>query len=147
MKKNVAVNVTGIHSRLGEPTEKVETFSEGLYEVLEDGRHIIEYEEHQSQGDAPVRTRVTIDHDTKGMEIAREGAGSSTLKFRENLEYKTEYVTPYGSMLMKVCTEKFDFSKRNNEDIHIMVEYSLELEGQVLSSSAIMMEIKNAEAG
>ena len=43
MKKNVDVNVTGIHSRPGEPTEKIVTTSMGMYEVLDDGSKILEY--------------------------------------------------------------------------------------------------------
>ena len=41
MRRNVDVNVTGIHSRPGEPTEKIVTFSSGIYEDMEDGRRLI----------------------------------------------------------------------------------------------------------
>ena len=47
MNRHVEVNVTGIHSREGEPTEKVETSAEGTYELLEDGSRVVEYDENQ----------------------------------------------------------------------------------------------------
>ena len=47
MNRNVEVNVTGIHSRDGEPTEKVESLAAGIYELLEDGSCAIEYDEEQ----------------------------------------------------------------------------------------------------
>ena len=63
------------------------------------------------------------------------------------LEYDTEYQTPYGSMAMKVVTNSFDFNANHQEEaMKVMAEYALEMEGQVLSDSMIIIEIKNAEA-
>lgn len=149
MNRNVEVNVTGIHSREGEPTEKVESLATGIYELLEDGSVAIEYDEEQDTGagSMKVHNRVLIGADGRKMEIVRAGATSSTLTFAEDLEYDTEYATPYGTMLMKVRTKSFDLTRvGGDEEIKVVTDYDLEIEGRVVSSSMIVIDIKNAVA-
>ena len=149
MKRNVEVSVTGIHSREGEPTEKVESMATGIYELLEDGSFVVEYEEEQdtAAGCMKVNNRVHIGADGRKMEIVRSGATTSRLTFAEDMEYDTEYATPYGTMLMKVKTNSFDFTKvGGDEEIKLVADYDLEIEGQVVSSSMIVIDIKNAVA-
>jgi uncharacterized beta-barrel protein YwiB (DUF1934 family) len=148
MRRNVDVNVTGIHSRPGEPTEKIVTFSSGIYEDMEDGRRLVEYDEEQDacRGSMKVHNKVYIASDGKSMEIIRGGENENRLQFGEEMEYDTQYDTPYGSMSMKVVTNSFDFNTTHQEeDMKVIAEYALEMEGQVLSDSMIIIEIKNAE--
>ena len=144
MKKPVEVFVTGIHSRPGEPTEKVITNSSGFYEDMEDGRYLLEYDEDQGlDGGARVHNKVLIASDGSGMEIVRGGETGNRLQFGESLEYTTEYLTPYGSMSMKIITKSFDFNKSHHDlEMKVMAEYQLEMAGQVLSDSMIIIEIK-----
>ena len=149
MNRNVEVNVTGIHSREGEPTEKVESLAAGIYELLEDGSVAIEYDEEQDTGagSMKVHNKVLIGADGRKMEIVRAGATSSTLTFAEDLEYDTKYATPYGTMLMKVKTKSFDLTRvGGDEEIKVVADYDLEIEGRVVSSSMIVIDIKNAVA-
>ncbi len=149
MRRNVDVNVTGIHSRPGEPTEKIETFSSGIYEDMEDGRRLVEYDEEQDAGRGVVKVhnKVYIASDGRSMEIIRDGEHSSRLEFGKEMEYDTEYLTPYGAMSMKIVTNSFEFNtSHEEEDLKVMAEYELEMEGKVLSDSMIIIEVKNAEA-
>ncbi|MBQ6589472.1 MAG: DUF1934 domain-containing protein [Butyrivibrio sp.] len=149
MRKTVDVNVTGIHSRPGEPTEKITTSSNGIYQDMEDGRRLVEYDEEQDAGNGVVRVhnKVYISSDGKSMEIFRGGETENRLAFGEEMEYDTQYNTPYGSMTMKVVTKSFDFNTSHQEDdMKVIAEYALEMEGQVLSDSMIIIEVKKAEA-
>ena len=48
---------------------------------------------------------------------------------------------------MKVRTKSFDFTKvSGDEEIKLVADYDLEIEGQVVSSSMIVIDIKNAVA-
>lgn len=148
MKKIVDVSVTGIHSRPGEPTEKIVANSSGIYEDMEDGRYLLEYDEEQGiSGSNKVHNKVFIASDGKSMQIIRGGDDGNRLEFGEEMEYDTEYLTPYGSMSMKIVTTNFDFNKSHLDDeMKVMAEYELEMEGQVLSDSMIIIEIKNPVA-
>ena len=147
MSREVEVFVTGIHVREGEPTEKVETNATGSFEILEDGSRIVEYYEHQDEAASmKVHNRVEIEPDGLKMAVIREGATRSKLYFGQELEYDTEYNTPYGSMQMKVRTTDFDYSNKNDEEIKVVAEYDLEIGGDVISRSMIVIEIKNAVA-
>ena len=148
MRRNVDVNVTGIHSRPGEPTEKIITTSSGIYEDMDDGRRLVEYDEEQDAGKGAmkVHNKVYIASDGKSMEIIRGGEQNNRLEFGKELAYDTEYLTPYGSMSMKVVTNRFEFNTSHEEDaMQVMAEYELEMGGQVLSDSMIIIEIKKAE--
>ena len=150
MNRNVEVSVTGIHAREGEPTEKVVATLQGVYELMADGSRVVEYDEELEPGHEgmKVHNRVMIAADGEKMELVRKGATQSTLTFGENMEYDTEYVTPYGSMKMKVRTNSFDFNMGfNEEEMKVVAEYDLEIDGQVVSSSMVVLDIKNAEAG
>ena len=149
MNRNVEVNVTGIHSREGEPTEKVESLATGIHELLEDGSLVFEYDEEQDTGSGTmkVHNRVVIGADGRTMEIVRGGATTSKLAFAEDLEFDTEYATPYGTMMMKVKTNSFDCTRVGGDDeIKVVADYDLEIEGQVVSKSMIVIDIKNAVA-
>ena len=147
MSREVEVFVTGIHVREGEPTEKVEKNATGSFEILEDGSRIVEYDEHQDEAASmKVHNRVEIEPDGLKMAVIREGATRSRLYFGQELEYDTEYNTPYGSMQMKVRTTDFDYSNKNDEEIKVVAEYDLEIGGDVVSRSMIVIEIKNAVA-
>ena len=145
MNRNVDITVTGIHSRPGDPTEKVETLSTGVYELLEDGRQIIEYDEEQIKGELIVHNRIELSPGDEGMMITRSGGADSVLSFKRDGVYDTDYSTPYGMMKMRVRTSEFDLSKSADESMKIVAGYSLEMEGQLLSDSMIVIEIKNAE--
>ena len=147
MSREVEVFVTGIHVREGEPTEKVEKNATGSFEILEDGSRVVEYDEHQDEAASiKVHNRVKIEPDGHKMAVIREGATRSKLYFGHDLEYDTEYNTPYGSMQMKVRTTDFDYSNKNDEEIKVVAEYDLEIGGDVVSRSMIVIEIKNAVA-
>ncbi len=149
MNRNVEVNVTGIHSREGEPTEKVESLATGIYELQNDGSVVVEYDEEQDTGAGTMKihNRVLIGADGQKMEIVRGGATTSTLAFAKDLEYETEYNTPYGTMQMKVRINSFDFNRiRGDEEIKVVADYDLEIGGQVVSKSMIVIDIKNAVA-
>ncbi len=148
MNRDVDIFVTGVHQREGEPTEKVETVAAGIYETLGDGSRIVEYDEQQEAGEGAmkVHNKVTIAPDGRAMEIIRGGSVNSTLRFGESMEYDTEYLTPYGSMQMKVTTRSFDLNSHGDEEFKVVAEYDLEIEGQVVSRSMIVLDIKNAVA-
>lgn len=150
MNRNVEVSVTGIHAREGEPTEKVESTHLGSFELLEDGSRVVEYESDMDTGheSMKVHNKVLIAPGGDAMEIIRRGATSSRLAFGDNMEYDTDYMTPYGSMKMKVRTNSFDFNMgKNEEEMKVVAEYDLEIDGQVISSSMVVLDIKNTEAG
>ncbi len=146
MKRKIQVEVTGIHSRIGEPTEKIITSSDGYQEIMDDGSQIIEYQEQQDEHGPKVPTKVILSADGGSMEIVRNGDMSSKLVFGQDCEYDTEYLTPYGTMHLKVKTHDFDLAHvMEGPDIKVVAEYILEIEGQVQSNSMIVLETKKAE--
>ncbi|WP_158588749.1 DUF1934 domain-containing protein [Butyrivibrio sp. X503] len=144
MKKKVEVNVTGIHNRQGEPEEKINTVSEGVYEVTSDGTGIIEYKEVQeADGHRFVfHNKAIISPDKKMLEVQRGGSMSTGLVFSEGKDHETEYNTPYGKMFMNVITKSLAFEEGDVGEIKAVAEYAIKMGDEIVSDSVITIETK-----
>ena len=144
MKKRVEVNVTGIHNRQGDPEEKINTVSEGIYEISADGTGVIEYKEIQEEDGHRLvfHNKAVISADRKTLEIQRGGAMSAGLVFTEGKEHKTEYNTPYGKMFMKVVTKSLVFEEGDAGEIKAVAEYAIKMDEEIVSDSVITIETK-----
>lgn len=144
MKKRVEVNVTGIHNRQGDPEEKINTVSEGIYEISADGTGVIEYKEIQEEDGHRLvfHNKAVISADRKTLEIQRGGAMSAGLVFTEGKEHETEYNTPYGKMFMKVVTKSLVFEEGDAGEIKAVAEYAIKMDEEIVSDSVITIETK-----
>ena len=144
MKKKIEVNVTGIHNRQGDPEEKINTVSEGIYEIGADGVSVIEYKEIQeADGHRLVfHNKAVISADRKTMEIQRGGAMSTGLVFSEGKDHETEYNTPYGKMFMNVITKSLSFEEGDAGEIKAVAEYAIKMGDEIVSDSVITIETK-----
>ena len=147
MKNKVEVSVTGTHARQGEPEERIDTVSEGIYEIGPDGTGIIEYKEIQeTDGQRFVfNNKAIISPDRKKMEIIRGGAMSTGLVFSEGMQHDTEYNTPYGKLFMKVHTKSLAFEEGGEGEIKAVAEYAILMDDEVVSDSVIIIETKKAK--
>jgi uncharacterized beta-barrel protein YwiB (DUF1934 family) len=72
--------------------------------------------------------------------MIRSGAYGSHMIFEEENEHHTDYRTPYGVMDMVIRTDRLVIAERQDE-IRVETEYTLEMNGQELSQSLIVLEI------
>jgi len=144
MKKKVDINVVGIHLRDGNEEERIDTCSQGVYEIMEDGSVCVIYEEAQDVGGQRIKisNKVTVSNDLRNIEIVRTGAVSSKMVFGPDV-YIMDYKTPYGVMQMELLTKKLDVKKDEKDSIsEISAEYMLKAGNDILSDSKMIIEIK-----
>ena len=75
------------------------------------------------------------------VELTRKGSIGTYMVFEKGLRHATEYRTPYGSLLMDVCTENVVVQEKEDR-IDICVIYQLEMGGESLSDCRIDMCIR-----
>lgn len=137
MKDKVTVRLTGIHTRAGSRSERIETKAEGSCRTLPDGYEIV-YED-RSAGEKDSITN-TLRVCSGRLEMIRSGAYGSHMIFEEENEHHTDYRTPYGVMDMVIRTDRLVIAEKQ-DGIRVETEYTLEMNGQELSQSLIVLEI------
>ena len=89
----------------------------------------------------PSKTRIKWKENQ--LELVRQGAVGTHMIFEENQIHVTDYATPYGSLLLGVNTKTVKVEEKE-DIISILVEYRLELDGEVLSQNRLKIGIRPA---
>lgn len=96
------------------------------------------YEEQPEGYPEPLRTRVKCKGKT--VEINRQGPLGHIMNFQEGKTYRTEYATPYGTLLLDIETESVECVE-NGEDLDkIYIGYALHQQGQTLGRYELSIE-------
>ena len=99
--------------------------------------HYFFYEEQPEGFSKPLKTRIKLKGQT--LEIYRQGPGGNRMFWEPGQRYRTEYVTPYGALLLDIVTESFwtDAEWDGASRPFVAVEYTLENEGEALSCNRL----------
>jgi len=129
MTKEIKISVCGV--QWGEQIEEntIETEANGEY-YCKNGSHYVFYEEAMEEFSKLSKTRMKWKENQ--LELIRQGVVDTRMVFEENQTHVTDYVTPYGSLLLGVNTKTIKVEEEEDA-ISILVEYQLELDGEVLS--------------
>ncbi|MBE5883822.1 MAG: DUF1934 domain-containing protein [Lachnospiraceae bacterium] len=137
MKREVKLAISGMHFDAGEENE-LETFVRAEY-FCKNGSHYVIYEEKQEGFEESSRNRIKFKPGL--VELTRQGILRTHMIFEENQKHMTEYVTPYGELLLGINTKSICMQEEENS-ILVTVEYSLEADGDFLSDCKIRILIK-----
>lgn len=141
MTKEVKISVCG--TQWGEEIEEntIETEADGEY-FYKNGSHYVFYQEVMEEHSKPSKTRIKWKENE--LELIRQGVVDTRMIFEENQTHMTDYATPYGSLLLGVNTKTVKVEEKE-EEISILVEYQLELDGEVLSGHRLQIGIYSAK--
>lgn len=136
MTGKVRLSIKGLHA--GEESVNMETAADAEY-FLRNGSHYILYEEEMEGFEKTSKNRIKLQ---KGrMELTRQGILGTHMVFEENSTHMTDYVTPYGKMLLGIHTKRLR-TEEHEDFIHVIVEYVLEADKEPLSECKIELEIR-----
>lgn len=136
MTPKVKITIEG--SQPGVDQEVMTTLATGDY-YLKNGTRYILFEESQEGFDQTVKNTIKIKENQ--VELTKKGLISSHMVFGEGLTYLTEYVTPYGNILLDLSTQKLEIQERE-QDIEIQILYGIDMNGEFLSDSHIHIKIE-----
>ncbi|MBO4266119.1 MAG: DUF1934 domain-containing protein [Lachnospiraceae bacterium] len=140
MEKDVWVSVAGLQFGDNPEGDKIEIITPGSYYRKKD-HHFVTYDEIEEGTDAVTRNIVKFDGDM--LTISKRGFTNVEMIFEKNKRNMTNYVTPYGTLMVGIDTDRIDI--RESEDvINIDIDYALDINYEHLANCKIQMEIKNS---
>ncbi len=140
MDKDVWVNVSGMQFGDTPGGEKIEIMTPGSYYKKKD-HHYLTYDEVVEGSDEVTRNIVKFDGDV--FSISKSGFTNVEMIFEKNKRNMTNYVTPYGTLLVGIDTDRIDIVE-NDDSINIDIDYALDVNYEHLANCKIRMEITNS---
>ena len=142
MDKDVWVSVAGLQFGNSPEAEKIEIMTPGSYYRKKE-MHCVLYDEVMEGTDEVTKNVVKFDGDM--LTISKSGFTNVEMVFEKNKRNMTNYVTPYGSLLVGIDTDRIDI-RENDDSINIDIDYALDINYEHLANCKIKMEIKNSAA-
>ena len=139
MTKEVLVTISGLQFSPETESESVELITSGSY-YKKNGKHYIIYDEVNEGFSETTRNIIKLNDDF--MDITRRGVSNVHMMFEKNRKNVTYYYTPYGSLLIGIDAKSVDVQETEN-DIHVKVNYELEVNYEHMADCSITMNIKS----
>ena len=140
MEKDVWVSVAGLQFGDNPEGEKIEIFTPGSYYKKKD-KHYLLYDEVVEGSDEITKNIVRFDGDM--FSISKSGFTNVEMIFEKNKRNMTNYITPYGTLLVGIDTDRIDI-RESDDRINIDIDYALDINYEHLANCRIQMEIKNS---
>ena len=137
MTKEVLISVSGL--QFGDDTDHdpIEVITSGNY-YKKKNKHYVLYEEIMEGFDGV--TKNVIGFDDGVLNLTKSGVTNVHMVFEENKRNITNYITPYGNILIGVDAKKVDI-RESEEQIQINIDYALDVNYEHLADCQIHMNI------
>lgn len=139
MKKDVLITISGIQSDLFKESDKIEVITNGSY-YKKNNKHYLLYDEIVEGQDEVIRNVAKFGEDE--FHITKSGFTNVNMSFEENKRNITNYITPYGSMLIGVDASRIDVVE-NEESIQVDIAYTLDVNYEHLAECTLHMDIQS----
>lgn len=137
MTKNVWVSVAGLQFGENPDGDKVEILSPGNYYKKKD-HHYVLYDEIVEGSEEVTKNVVKFDNEV--ITISKRGFTNAEMVFDKNKRSMTNYVTPYGSLVVGIDADRIDVVEQE-ELISININYALEVNYEHFADCEIRMNI------
>lgn len=139
MTRDVHITVTGVSLDESGQETATELTTRGQYFEKDDSRFLL-YEEQDPDSGAVVRSTLKIKNHT--VELSKSGAVRSRMIFETGKTHRTSYDTPYGSLLLDICTDDLKSAWSDNTG-SVQLAYRLLTEDALLSRNRLFIKIKS----
>ncbi len=141
MTKDVLISVSGLQFGPDTDGEKVEVITKGNY-YKKNNKHYLLYDEVM-EGMEGV-TKNTVKFDDKAFSIMKSGVTNVNMLFEENKRNITNYITPFGSIMIGIDARHIEVTE-TDEQIHIRIDYALDVNYEHLANCEIRMDISSKD--
>ena len=144
MTKDVLVTIQGLHFEddvSEEELEQVETICPGEYYYRNQGHYVL-FQEMAEGFAEPIKTMIKLKN--KELTLTRKGPVNVQMVFTEGKKTMTDYITPFGNILMGLDTDKMEVEETEDK-IKIHIKYVLEANYQYVSDCQIHIEVSSAQ--
>ncbi|MCR5507147.1 MAG: DUF1934 domain-containing protein [Lachnospiraceae bacterium] len=144
MKKDVLITISGVQGLWTDESrdsDKVEIITSGSY-YKKNNKHYLLYDEIGDSRDEI--TKNVARFDTDEFHITKSGFTNVDMSFEENKRNITNYITPYGSLLVGVDASRIDVIE-NEENIQVDIAYSLDVNYEHLADCVLHVDIQSVD--
>lgn len=138
MTKEVLVSISGVQFDVDEDGP-IELITTGNY-YNRNGKHFVKYEERTDNGGEVTQNTIKLTNNT--LEMMKSGSSNVHMVFEAGKSNLTYYDTPVGSLFIGINTESLSITEKENE-LDILIKYSLEVNYNHLSDCEIKMKVKS----
>jgi uncharacterized beta-barrel protein YwiB (DUF1934 family) len=147
LTKDVLVSIQGLQfasssvqeEASDEELDKIETICPGEY-FYRNSAHFVLYEEILDDMNEPVKNMIKVRNSE--FVLTKKGPLNVQMVFSEGKKTMTDYVTPFGNIMIALDTKKIDIQEKENT-INIHISYGLEANYQFIADCDISMEIRS----
>ena len=133
MTKDVMISIRGMHFDLTDNGDNIEIIQPGQYYTRGDTHYLI-YEEPVEGTDQTNKNMIKF-NDTS-MTLTKKGVINTSLLFDTSKKNLTNYVTPYGNLVIGLDTHTVSVTKTDDE-INLKINYSLDVNYEFLADCDI----------
>ena len=141
MKKDVLITISGIQSDKDRESDKIELVTSGSY-YKKNNKHYLLYDEIFGEQEEVTKNIARFDSD--GFHITKSGFTNVDMSFEQNKRNMTNYITPYGSMLLGVDASRVDVVEKD-ESIQVDIAYSLDITYEHIADCTLHMDIQSRD--
>ena len=138
MTINAIVSMKTRQSVPGEESYDIEMMCDAEYKYTL-GKSIIRYNEPEGSGLGKTTTQIEITDKT--VILTRSGDNNSKMCFENEGHYAGVYEMPFGMFSVNINSKKVTISRDDN-GAHIVLDYSMELEGVLASVNRLELDVK-----
>lgn len=142
MTKEILVKIRGLQFAGEDDSDSMEVITSGIY-YKKNGKHYVLYEEVM-EGTGEI-TKNMIKIGTNSIEVTRKGVTATHLVFEKDKKNISYYYTPYGNFLIGIDTKEMNVDE-TDLDIHVKVNYGLEINDEHMADCNIIIEVKSKTA-
>ena len=141
MKKDVLITISGIQTGEDNGSDKIEIVTGGSY-YKKNNKHYLLYDEIVEGQDEVTKNIARFDEDM--FHITKTGFTNVDMSFEENKRNITNYITPFGSLLVGVDASKVSVVE-NEENIQVDIAYSLDVNYEHFADYTLHMDIQSRD--
>lgn len=147
MTKDVLISIQGLqfadselkNASSDEELDRIETICPAEYYYRNDA-HFLLYEELVEDFPAPIKNMIKLRD--KEFTLTKKGPLNAQMVFSEGKKTMTDYVTPFGNILIALDTKKICMEE-SSDSMKIHIAYGLEANYQFIADCNITVEVKS----
>lgn len=140
--KQVFISIKGLQFDGSANEEAIEVVTVGNY-YKKNGKHYITFDEVLEGFDGITKNIVKISEDS--LAITKNGLSNVHMVFEKNKKNITCYNTPYGNFMIGISGKSLSITE-TEDNIHVKVDYRMDVNYEHLADCEITMNIKSKEA-
>ena len=141
MNKDVMITIKGMHFQNTSDGDNIEVIQQGQY-YHRGNMHYLVYEEPLEGSDQVTKNMLKFNESS--LSYTKKGPLSGSMLFDTTEKNLSNYVTPFGNIIMGIDTKKIDIKEEDGR-LNLKVDYSLDVNYEYMADCHICIEATDCQ--